>query len=70
MFTRIQSPAFAVLSLGLVYIGHSPNRQSVTPADTASQNNKIELSLSCEGDQARQLGTVHHVGYGEWRAAG
>ena len=44
MFTRIQSPAFAVLSLGLVYIGHSPNRQSVTPADTASQNNKIELS--------------------------
>ena len=44
MFTRIQSPAFAMLSLGLVYIGHSPNRQSVTPADTASQNNKIELS--------------------------
>ena len=44
MFTRIQSPAFAVLSLGLVSIGHSPNRQIVTPADTASQNNKIELS--------------------------
>jgi hypothetical protein len=44
MFTRIQNPAFAVLSLGLVSIGHSPNRQTVTPADTASQNNKIELS--------------------------
>ena len=44
MFTRIQSRAFVALSLGLVSIGHSPNRQTVTPADTASQNNKIELS--------------------------
>ena len=44
MFTRIQSPAFVVLSLGLVSIGHSPNRQSVTPSDTPSQDNKIELS--------------------------
>ena len=43
MFTRIQS-AFVVLSLGLVPIASSLGGQSVTPADTASQNNKIELS--------------------------
>jgi hypothetical protein len=43
MFTRIQSRAFVVLSLGLVSIGNSLNGQSVTPADTASQD-KIELS--------------------------
>ena len=35
MFTRIQSRAFVVLSLGLVSIGNSLNGQSVTPADTA-----------------------------------
>ncbi len=44
MFTRIQSRAFVVLSLGLVPIGNSLHGQSVTPADTASQDNKIELS--------------------------
>ena len=44
MFTRIQSRAFVVLSLGLVSIGNSLHGQSVTPADTASQDNKIELS--------------------------
>jgi hypothetical protein len=49
MFTRIQSRAFVVLSLGLVSIGTSLHGQSVTPADTAradtaSQDNKIELS--------------------------
>ena len=70
MFTRIQSRAFVVLSLGLVSIGNSLNGQSVTPADTASQDNKIELSYHVKADQAGQLGTVHHVGYGEWRAAG
>ena len=44
MFTRIQSRAFVVLSLGLVSIGNSLNGQSVTPADKPSQDNKIELS--------------------------
>ena len=44
MFTRIQSRASVVLSLGLVSIGNSLHGQSVTPADTASQDNKIELS--------------------------
>src|SRR3954454_12085244 len=44
MLTRIQSPAFVVLSLGLVSIGHSPNRQNMTPSDKPSGNTKIELS--------------------------
>jgi hypothetical protein len=44
MFTRIQSRAFVVLSLGLVSIGNSLNGQSVTPADKPDQDNKIELS--------------------------
>ena len=44
MFTRIQSRAFVALSLGLVSIGNSLSCQSGTPADTASQDNKIELS--------------------------
>ena len=44
MFTRIQSRAFAVLSLGLVPIANSLNSQSVTRADEPSQGNKIELS--------------------------
>ena len=43
MFTRVQSRAFVVLSLGLVPIGNSLNGQSVTRADESSQN-KIELS--------------------------
>src|SRR5207244_9379868 len=44
MFTRVQSRAFVVLSLGLVSIGNPLHGQSVTPADTAGQDNKIELS--------------------------
>jgi len=44
MFTRVQSRAIVVLSLGLVSIGNPLHGQSVTPADTASQDNKIELS--------------------------
>jgi hypothetical protein len=44
MFTRIQSRALVVLSLGLVPIGNSLNGQSVTRADEPSQDNKIELS--------------------------
>ena len=43
MFTRIQSRAFVVLSLGLVPIGNSLNAQNVTRADESSQD-KIELS--------------------------
>jgi hypothetical protein len=38
MFTRVQSRAFVVLSLGLVSIGNPLHGQSVTPADTASQD--------------------------------
>ena len=44
MFTRIQSRAFVVLTLGLVPIGNSLNGQSVTRADEPSQDNKIQLS--------------------------
>jgi hypothetical protein len=44
MFTRVQSRAFVVLSLGLVSIGNRLPGQSVTPADTASQVDKIQLS--------------------------
>jgi hypothetical protein len=43
MFTRIQSRAFVVLSLGLVPIGSSLNGQSVPHTDTSSPD-KIELS--------------------------
>jgi hypothetical protein len=43
MFTRIQSRAFVVLSLGLAPIGNSLNAQNVTRADKSSQG-KIELS--------------------------
>ena len=43
MFTRVQSRAFVVLSLALVSIGHSLHGQSVTSADTSSQD-KIVLS--------------------------
>ncbi len=44
MFTRIQSRALVVLSVGLVSIGNPLHGQSVTPADTASQGNKVVLS--------------------------
>ncbi len=44
MFTKIQSRALVVLGLGLVPIANSLNSQSVTPADTASRDNKIQLS--------------------------
>ena len=44
MFTRRQSPVLVVLSLGLVFIGQSLNGQSVSPADTPSQDTRIELS--------------------------
>ena len=43
MFTRVRSRGFVVLSLGLLSIGHSLRGQSVTPADTSSQD-KIVLS--------------------------
>jgi len=44
MFTKVQSRGFVVLSLGLVSIGNPLHGQSVTPADTPSRDNKIELS--------------------------
>ena len=44
MFTRIESRAFAVLSLVLAPVGVSLNGQSVTRAGEPSQDNKIELS--------------------------
>jgi hypothetical protein len=67
MFTRIQSRALAVLSLGIVSIGHSLHGQSVTPADTASQDDKIELSYHVKGirrDSAGQY-TMSGTMYGE-----
>jgi hypothetical protein len=44
MFTRVQSRALVVLSLGLVSIGNPLHGQSVTPVDTPSHDKKIELS--------------------------
>ena len=44
MFTRVQSRAFVVLSVGLLSIGNSLPGQSVTPANTASRDDKIQLS--------------------------
>ncbi|HEV7365260.1 MAG TPA: hypothetical protein VGN76_05405 [Gemmatimonadales bacterium] len=55
MFTRIQSRAFVVLSLGLVPIGNSLNGQSVTPADKPSDN-KIELSYHVKAIQRDSAG--------------
>ena len=65
MFTRIQSRAFVMVSLGLVAIGNSLNSQSVTPAAKPSQDNKIQLSYhvkAIERDSAGQYtmsGTVN-----------
>jgi hypothetical protein len=44
MFTGIQRRAFVVLGLGVISIGSPLHGQSVAPADTATQDNKIELS--------------------------
>ena len=44
MFTSIQSRTLMALGLGLASIGNSLPGQSVTRADTASQDNKIQLS--------------------------
>src|SRR5215216_3344018 len=65
MFTKVQSRGFVVLSLGLVSIGNPLHGQSVTPADTPSQDNKIELSYHVKAikrDSAAQYtmsGTVN-----------
>ena len=65
MFTRIQSRAFVMVSLGLVAIGNSLNSQSVTPAAKPSQDNKIELSYHVKAikrdssGQYTMSGTVH-----------
>ena len=44
MFTGIQSRTFAVLSLALLPMGSSLNRDSVTRAHERNQGNRIELS--------------------------
>jgi hypothetical protein len=49
MFTRVQSRALVVLSMGFVFIGHSLHGQGVTRADTASQDTKIELFYHVKG---------------------
>jgi hypothetical protein len=69
MFTRIQSRAFVVLSLGLVSIGNSLNGQSVTPADQPSQDNKIELSYHLQAIKRNSAGQYEMSGtvYGERR---
>ena len=65
MFTRFQSRAFVVLSLGLISIAKPLHGQSLTPADTASRDDKIELSYhvkSIRRDSSGQYtmsGTVH-----------
>ena len=64
MFTRIQSRAFVVLSLGLVPIGSSLHGKNETRADESSQD-RIELSYHVKGikrDSAGQYimsGTVN-----------
>jgi hypothetical protein len=56
MFTRFQSRAFMVLSLGLVPIGNSLNSQSVTSADTPGQDTKVELSYHVKAIQRDSAG--------------
>src|SRR5687768_11446810 len=69
MFTRIQSRALVVLSLGLVSIGHSLHGQSGTPADTASQDDKIRLSYHVKGIKRDSSGqyTMSGTVNGEWQ---
>ena len=55
MFTRIQSRALVVLSLGLVPIGSSLNGQNVTRVDTPSQD-KIELSYHVKAPKRDSAG--------------
>ncbi|MEO8032706.1 MAG: hypothetical protein ABI765_17785 [Gemmatimonadota bacterium] len=62
MFTRIQSYAFVVLSLGLVPIGGSLNGQSVTPTDTPSQAHNIELSYHLQGIKRDSAGQYEMSG--------
>lgn len=65
MFTTVQSRAFVVLSLGFVLIGNPLHGQSGTPADTASRDNKLELSYHVKAikrdssGQYTMSGTVH-----------
>jgi hypothetical protein len=62
MFTRIQSRAFVVLSLGLVPIGNSLNGQSVTRADEPSQDNKIQLSYHLQAIKRDSAGQYEMSG--------
>jgi hypothetical protein len=67
MFTGIVSRALVVLSLGLVPMGYSLNGQSVTPADTASQDSKIQLSYHVKAIRRDTSGqyTMSGTVYGE-----
>ena len=69
MFTRIQSRAFVVLSLGLVPIGSSLNGQSVTPAVEPDQDDKLELSYHLQALKRNSAGQYEMSGtvYGERR---
>jgi hypothetical protein len=62
MFTRIQSRAFVVLSLGLVPIGNSLNGQSVTRADEPSQANKIQLAYHLQAIKRDSAGQYEMSG--------
>jgi hypothetical protein len=69
MFTRIQSRAFVVLSLGLVPIGSSLNGQSVKPAVEPDQDDKLELSYHLQALKRNSAGQYEMSGtvYGERR---
>lgn len=56
MFTTVQRRVFVMLSMSLVPIGHSLHGQGVTRADTASQEDKIELSYHVKGIQRDSSG--------------
>jgi hypothetical protein len=45
-----------VLSLGLISVGHSLQGQSVTPVDTAGQDDKIQLSYNVKAIQRDSSG--------------
>jgi hypothetical protein len=56
VFTSIRSRALVVLSLGLISIGHPLQGQSVTPVDTAGQDEKILLSYHVKAIQRDSSG--------------
>jgi len=69
MFTRIQSHALVVLSLGLAPVGNPMNGQSVSPADEPNRKNRIELSYRLQAIKWDSAGQYQMSGtvYGERR---